>query len=128
MEGSYRKIWMPLKRVGSHFLSKAEIEGSSPSGRTTMNKSNIREKCSVCNTLLEKVRPGWCYKVYSDDNKHIIVVYGHFSRYEGLHGIFAWLEDESVCFDKPLLCPKGHLGITETREVIPFKQWKIGKE
>ena len=72
------------------------------------------ETCGNCGIKLESVTTnGWIDKrmVRSRDNL-LIVFYGIFRHFEGLQGIFGWVEYPEQVPDG-LFCSRGHIGISK---------------
>mgnify|MGYP001611460597 CR=1 FL=1 len=75
--------------------------------------------CPTCNEPLEPVTTGgWIDKrmVRSRDNL-LIVFYGIFRHFEGLQGIFGWVEyPEQV--PEGEFCRHGHIGISKEGRIV----------
>lgn len=75
--------------------------------------------CDICDSKLESVTTGgWIDKhmIRSSDDLPI-VFYGIFRQFEGLQGIFGWIEyPEQI--PEGLFCPRGHIGISKEGSIV----------
>lgn len=79
----------------------------------------VPETCPTCKAPLETVTTGgWIDKSMTRvrDDLHILF-YGIFSEFEGLTGIFGWVEYLNQ-IPKWLFCRKGHIGLSRAGRIV----------
>ncbi len=78
----------------------------------------MTETCTVCGKSLEPVTTGgWIDKaVVRVRDDLLILFYGIFSQFDGLTGLFGWVEYPDQ-IPEGLFCPRGHIGLSREGRV-----------
>ena len=84
----------------------------------TMRRTKKVETCPTCGTPLESVIVGWLSKAARRMPDELVIdFYGKFSTFDGLTGIFSWIEEERSV-PEGLFCPRGHVGISKEGRIV----------